>query len=102
MPRYFFNVIDGTSIIDKDGTVLPSIYVAQAEAIRFAGEVLRDMGGRFWNGTEWRLEVSDEGGQVLFVLHFSAEERLLQASPGSGAGPQEGPRDDPASDLTEG
>ena len=32
------------------------------------------MGARFWDGTEWKLEVADERGQILFVLRFSAEE----------------------------
>jgi len=33
------------------------------------------MGAKFWNSTEWRLEVADERGWALFVLRFSAEER---------------------------
>ena len=106
MPRYFFHVIDGHSDIDTDGTELPDVHVAQAEAIRLVGEILRDMGGRFWDGTQWRLEVADEEARVLFVLHFSAEERLSQpgseAGPGAGAkarpeaGPQPGPKPGPA------
>ena len=76
MPRYFFNVFDGYSSLDMDGTELPDIYTAQNEAIRFSGEILREEGGKFWNGTEWKLEVTDESGTVLFTLHFSAHERL--------------------------
>ena len=92
MPRYFFHIIDGHDVRDELGTELPSIYVAQAEAICLCGEVLRDMGARFWNGTEWRLEVEDEQAQVLFVLHFSAEERLSQpdADPGPASGSSDG------------
>ena len=56
-------------------TKLPDIYTAQAEAISMSGEILRDMGAKFWNGTEWSLEVADRGGEVLFVLRCSAEER---------------------------
>lgn len=78
MPRYFFHVRDGTSTPDDIGTDLPDIYSAQALAVRTCGEILRDMGARFWDGTEWRLEVADAQGQVLFVLRFSAEERLPQ------------------------
>lgn len=74
MPRYFFHVHDGYSFPDEDGTELPDIYTAQAEAIRTSGEILRDVGAKFWNGTEWKLEVADERGQILFVLRFSAEE----------------------------
>ena len=76
MPRYFFNIIDGYSLVDEEGTELPDIYAAQAMAIRTSGEVLRDMGAKFWNDTEWKLEVLDEHGEILFVLHFSAEERI--------------------------
>ena len=75
MPRYFFHVYDGSSSLDTDGTELPDIYTAQALAIRTSGEILRDMGAKFWNGTEWKLEVADERGDTLFVLRFSAEER---------------------------
>lgn len=81
MPRYFFHVMDGASMRDQEGTELPDVYTAQAEAIRLSGEVLRDMGARFWDGTEWRLEVADEAGQVLFTLRFSAEEWLPQPGP---------------------
>ncbi len=86
MPRYFFHVNDGSSARDEDGTELPDIYAAQHMAIRASGEILRDMGAAFWNGTEWKLEVTDEHGQTLFVLRFSAEERL----PSSGTAPQPG------------
>ena len=96
MPRYFFHVIDGTAARDEDGTELPNVYVAQAEALRLSAEVLRDMGARFWDGTEWRLVVEGEGGQVLFVLRFSAEERLAPPDAGPDTGPDTGPAPDPA------
>ena len=74
MPRYFFHVQDGYSIPDAEGTELLDVYTAQAQAIVLSGELLRDMGGEFWNGTEWRMEVADEQGRVLFILRFSATE----------------------------
>ena len=76
MPRYFFNVYDGHSKLDTNGTELPEIYTAQSEAIRRSGEILRELGGKFWNGTEWKLEVTDANGTVLFVLNFSANEKI--------------------------
>jgi hypothetical protein len=39
------------------------------------------MGARFWNGTEWKLEVTDDQGRTLFILRFSAEERMTLADP---------------------
>ena len=43
MPRYFFHVYDGYSAIDRDGTELPDIDTAQAQAIRLSGELLREL-----------------------------------------------------------
>lgn len=74
MPRYFFHLHDGREQPDLVGTELADVYAAQATAIKYSGEILRDMGARFWDATEWRLEVADETGRVLFVLRFSAEE----------------------------
>ena len=65
MPRYFFNIRDGHTAPDTEGTELPDIYTAQAEAIAMSGEILRDMGADLWNGSEWRLEVCD--AQTCFV-----------------------------------
>jgi hypothetical protein len=75
VPRYFFNVQDGHSAPDLEGIELPDVYTAQAQAIRMSGEILRDMGAKFWNGTEWTMEVADAWGHALFVLRFSADER---------------------------
>ena len=74
MPRYFFHVYDGFSTPDEEGTELPDIFAVQEEAIRLSGELLREMGAKFWNGTAWRLEVTDETERVLFILRFSADE----------------------------
>jgi hypothetical protein len=77
MPRYFFNVYDVSSTLDPSGTVLPDIYTAQEQAMRMAGELLREMRSIIWDGVTWKLEVVDETGEVLFVLHFSAEEKTV-------------------------
>ena len=74
MPRYFFHITDGHTSPDAEGSVLPDIYTAQEQAIRLAGEQLREMIARFWNGPEWSLEVADEEGKILFAVRFSAEE----------------------------
>jgi hypothetical protein len=74
VPRYFFHVIDSRDIIDKDGTVLPGLSEARAEAIRTAGSILRDEGDRFWNGTEWQMNVTDAAGQSVLKLRFSTDD----------------------------
>ena len=73
MPRYFFHVHDGFSTRDTDGSDLPDIFSAQAEAIRLSGELLREMGTKLWDGMEWSLTVTDENEGALFILRFSAD-----------------------------
>jgi hypothetical protein len=73
MPRYFFHVVDGKEIIDHDGTELADVAAARAEAIVVSGEMLKDMGGKFWNTGEWQIRVTDEAGDRVCALTFSAD-----------------------------
>ena len=57
MPRYFFHVIDGKEMLDTVGTVLAGEAEARAEAIVVSGEMLKDLGGAFWNHGEWQVRV---------------------------------------------
>ena len=50
MPLYFFHVYDGTPSPDREGSELPDFYTAQGEAIRMSGEIMRDLGTKFWDG----------------------------------------------------
>ncbi|GEP01132.1 DUF6894 family protein [Methylobacterium haplocladii] len=68
MTRYFFNVYDGVSPIDTDGTELSDGQQARREAIRMAGLILMNEGDRLQAGRGWRLEVTDDTGLVLFQL----------------------------------
>jgi hypothetical protein len=82
-PRYFFNVIDGTSLPDRSGTELRDIYTAQDQAVRMAGELLRELRATLWNDGEWELEVTDAHGAILFVLRVLAEESPMNLAPTS-------------------
>jgi hypothetical protein len=75
MPRYFFNVIDGRSIIDNQGSELAGLKEARVEAIQLAGAILRDEGDTFWNGQEWHMDVTDASGQSVLKLRFSADDQ---------------------------
>ena len=44
MPRYFFHVIDGRSIIDNEGSELAGLKEARIKEIQLAGAILRDAG----------------------------------------------------------
>lgn len=76
MPRFYFSTYDGVSAPDLEGTELPDWNAAREEAIHLAGALLRDSAKQVALGEEWRMEVTDETGLILFRLDFT----LLTAS----------------------
>lgn len=70
MPRFHFNVHDGSDYPDPEGTELPDVEAARKFAIRYFGDMLHAEPCTFWNGQEWKMEVTDEAGLLLFSLHF--------------------------------
>jgi hypothetical protein len=76
MPRFYFNVYDGKDIVDDVGTDLPDAVFARREAIRYSGALLEDEAERLSLGEEWRMEVLDGTGLMLFCLNF-----MVTASP---------------------
>jgi hypothetical protein len=73
---YYFNLKDGHTLLDNDGTEFVDLKAARHEALRFSGEVLKDSAGEsLWAGEPWELWVTDQPngkGKTFFTLHFSA------------------------------
>ncbi|WP_019903144.1 hypothetical protein [Methylobacterium sp. 77] len=74
MPRYHFNVYDGIEMLDKVGVELPDSQYARREAIRYAGSILEGGASKDKVGPEWRMEVTNEVGLILFRLDFQVTE----------------------------
>lgn len=70
MPRYHFNVYDGVTLLDNKGVELPNTNFARREAIRYSGALLEEGAEQDNLGTEWRMEVTDDSGLILFRLDF--------------------------------
>lgn len=68
MSLYFFNVFDGHSSADTEGTDLPNRQSARREAIRLTGDILRDEAPRLIADEDWRLEVTDTAGRLVLAL----------------------------------
>lgn len=66
--RYFFNVAGVVHEPDDKGLELASLSEARIEAVKFAGEYLRDRPELVWLGEEFRIEVTDENRRVLFTF----------------------------------
>lgn len=72
MPRYFFNIHDGETSLDEEGTDLSDPRAASVAAVAMSGELIRDHAARFWPGHLWKLDVTDERGAVVFTLNLAA------------------------------
>lgn len=80
MPRFFFNVYDGTSSLDDTGTELADWQTARIEAIRLAGAIFTDEAQKIALGKDWHIEVTDERRLVLFRLDIVSQEALVLSS----------------------
>ena len=68
MPRYFFHTADGSRDRDLEGVELKDHSAARREAIKFAGSVLNDQPAVLWDGRDFRVEVTDKTGDLLFTI----------------------------------
>ena len=79
MPRYYFHLENGTTVLDDTGVELRDIAAAQNEALRATDEIItqgRPATPTLWNGTPWRMWVTDKPngeGKAFFALRFLAE-----------------------------
>ena len=68
-----------------------SIEREDIEALRiemavFVGELLRDHAGKIWADQDWRIDVTDEAGLILYVMHISATDTAATGSAASAHG----------------
>jgi hypothetical protein len=72
MPRYFFNIHGTRAGLDEEGEELADDEAAWKEATIIAGELFRDIDGKFRPGQEWSLEVTDGQRHALYFIVIHA------------------------------
>ena len=82
MPHFYFNVHDGMLRQDDEGIDLPSLDIARETAVSLFASVLKDDAPLVARNPDWRMEVTDQTGTVLFRLAFilaaSSDARTLR------------------------
>jgi hypothetical protein len=72
MPKFLFSIAgEARNSFPVD---LPDRKSVRGEAIRAAGEILRDIDGSL-KKKEWRMIVKDESGELVLELRFSVREK---------------------------
>lgn len=83
MPRYFFNYRDTAYHLDNVGVVLDDDASAWTEGTRHLLQTLSSSVGVFTPGAPYRVEISNEEGEVLFSLQLlTADYRKDKRAPG--------------------
>ena len=68
MPRFHFNVIGSTADRDLEGTEFLDIKAAKRKARRYAGTRLSDSVLMSDPDDDWRIEITDPTGLILFRI----------------------------------
>lgn len=71
MPTFYFHVRDGAGLTeDPDGSDLPDLEAARAEALAAARDILAERIKRAKNPDRRRFEIHDDAGRMLGTVPF--------------------------------
>lgn len=68
MNRYYFDIENGRSLRDEEGTELANQKGVRLAAVKLLGQVLCDSSGSFWDDPELKLTVRDDADLILMRL----------------------------------
>jgi hypothetical protein len=72
MPKFRINIRTASHIADTLEVEKESHTELRIELARFVGELLRDHAELIWTDEDWQIDVSDEAGLILYVMHIAA------------------------------
>lgn len=70
MPRFYFDVFDALVLRDDEGLEFDTAEAALAEAATAARELAQSEKYKAASGSNHRIEVRDDTGRVIGVVHF--------------------------------
>jgi len=72
MAKYNFEVRTATHVMLSETVELVGAEEARIEAARRVGLLLSNHAHEIWSDEEWRMDVTNETGLILFVIQISA------------------------------
>jgi hypothetical protein len=70
MPRYYFNIMDGRPVVDREGRDLPDAAAARREATRYAVDLVRRRSVLSSRSEVENVVVTDEHGAEVLTVTF--------------------------------
>jgi hypothetical protein len=72
MPFYNFEVRTPSHVLITQGAELKDSTAARVEAARRIGVLLHEHAGQLWVDQDWQMDVTNEEGLILYVIHVVA------------------------------
>jgi DNA-binding transcriptional regulator/RsmH inhibitor MraZ len=70
MPQYNIELRTQHRVWETLAIEMETMTDARIEVARFVGELLKDHAREVWTDEDWRVDVTDEAGMILFVMHL--------------------------------
>jgi hypothetical protein len=74
MPLYHINIRTESHIAATLDVEEESLTDLRLEMARFVGELLKDHAALIWADEDWQIDVTNDEGLILYVIHISASE----------------------------
>jgi hypothetical protein len=81
MVRFHFQVRTETHVMLTEAAELRDADEARVEAAKRVGLFLHEHAGRLWVDMHWQMDVTDDGGLILFVIYVQALKSAATSSP---------------------
>jgi tRNA threonylcarbamoyladenosine modification (KEOPS) complex Pcc1 subunit len=80
MPSYNIELRNAERIWETLAVEADDVDALRVEVATFVGELMRDHARTIWQDQEWRVDVTDERGLIMFILHiFATDSAALNA-----------------------
>ena len=72
MPNYHIELRTADQVWETVDVARDDLEGLRIEMARFVGQLLQDHARQIWADRDWRVDVTDETGLILYVMHIFA------------------------------
>ena len=74
MPQYQIELRTDEKVWDTLAIKAPNVTALRIELAKFVGELLRDHAEQIWADRDWRIDVTNKDGLILYVMQITASD----------------------------
>ena len=81
MPQYNIELRSQSRVWETLEVEAENHSAVRVEVARFIGELLKEHAQQIWIDEDWRVDVTDQAGMILFVMHLFVTNVAAMAPP---------------------